>query len=215
MVSVTDLYRERFGDDAQFRNAMWRVLCRDYFQRLVPEDAALLEVGAGYCEFINHIRARRKVALDINPDTQRHAAEDVSVILSPSTDMADIADSSMDVVFMSNFLEHLTREDIQGTLQECFRCLRPGGRVIILQPNIRFLHRHYWMFPDHVTPVDDRALSELLHAIGFSTVRSISRFLPFTTKSRLPKSVLLLRIYLRVPLLQRVFGKQSLIIATK
>jgi SAM-dependent methyltransferase len=179
------------------------------------QDAALLEVGAGYCEFINHIRARQKVALDINPDTRRHAADDVSVILSPSTDMAGVTDGSMDVVFMSNFLEHLTREDIQGTLQECLRCLRPGGRLIILQPNIRFLYRDYWMFPDHVTPVDDRALSELLRAIGFSAVRSISRFLPFTTKSRLPKSVLLLRIYLRMPLLHRVFGKQSLIIATK
>jgi SAM-dependent methyltransferase len=214
-MDVSAIYRQRFHDQETFRNALWRVLCQQYFQHYIPPDAVVLELAPGYCEFINHIVARKKYGVDINADTRKYAAPDVEIVIGSATNLAAFAADSIDVLFMSNFLEHLSREDIILTLQECLRCLKTTGNLLILQPNIRYLSHDYWMFFDHITPIDDRALCELLSALGFSSVKSQSRFLPYTTKSRLPKSLLLLKIYLKLPVLQKIFGKQSLVIAWK
>lgn len=206
-------YERRFAGDAAFRNEMWRILCRRFFQAYIDPGATVLEVGAGHCEFINNVIAGRKIAVDINPQTPHHAAPDVTVIRSSSTNLGGVADHSVDVVFASNFFEHLSRPDILATLREMKRLLRGSGRILILQPNIRYCYRDYWMFFDHVTPLDDRSLTEALENSGFVIERLIRRFLPFTTKGRLPQSLALLRIYVSVPLLWRVFGAQSFVAA--
>jgi SAM-dependent methyltransferase len=213
-MDVKSIYRLRF-DDQEFRRKMWKVLCSDVFQRFVPPGGTVLEVACGYCEFINSIEAGRKLGIDINTDSLEHAASDVNVFLAPSTDMSPIKDDSVDLVFMSNFLEHIDREQISDTMRESLRVLRPGGRVVILQPNIRFSYQDYWMFFDHITAIDDRAVVELLRSLGFHPVDSKPRFLPYSTKGKLPNSIFLLRLYLRLKFLHPIFGKQSLIVGTK
>jgi ubiquinone/menaquinone biosynthesis C-methylase UbiE len=212
-IDLPGLYGRRFAGDAEFRNAMWSVLCRSFFQKYVGNARTIVEVGAGHCEFINNIAATRRIAVDLSTDTPRHAAAGVEVITAPSTDLSAIPDGTADVAFASNFFEHLTRPDILATLRELRRVLTPGGRLLILQPNIRYCARDYWMFFDHITPLDDYSLVEALEMCGFTPQKVIRRFLPFTTKSALPKSLLFVRIYLAVPLLWRIFGAQSFIVA--
>jgi hypothetical protein len=62
--------------------------------------------------------------------------------------------------------------------------------------------------------VDDRALAEALAATGFDVQKCIPRFLPYSTKSRLPSRPSLVRLYLKVPLAWRVLGAQAFIVAT-
>jgi SAM-dependent methyltransferase len=207
---VAAIYARRFDDEEQ-RREMWEVLCTGFFQRYVPAGSTVLEIGAGYCEFINTIRARRKLAVDLNPDTVRHAAPDVTVITTASSDLSAIPAHSIDVAFTSNFFEHLSREDIVGTLREAARVLGPHGRLLVLQPNIRFCARDYWMFFDHVTPLDDRSLSEALETNGFRVTCCIPRFLPYTTKSKLPRAPWMIRAYLACPLAWRVLGAQTFV----
>lgn len=210
---VEAIYKRRFIPDLVFRQKMWRVLCRRFFQRYVPDTSSVLEVGAGYCEFINSIRARQKIAVDLNPDTRAYADPDVRVISTTSTDLSAVDSGSVDVAFASNFFEHLERPDILSTMCEVRRCLRPGGRFLILQPNIRFCARDFWMFFDHITPLDQYSLAEALEMSGFRVTRTIVRFLPFTTKSRLPRSLWLIRLYLRIPLMWRYMGQQTFMVA--
>jgi SAM-dependent methyltransferase len=207
------IYQRRFGPDVAFRREMWRVLCSAFFQRYVPAEGAVLEVGAGYCEFINHIRAARKLAVDVNPDTARYADPDVRVIATSSTDLSAIPTGSLDTAFASNFFEHLERGDIVRTMREVARVLRPGGRFLVLQPSYRYCYRDYWMFFDHITPLDHHSLAEALETSGFRVAHSIPRFLPYTTKGRLPKSLFLLKAYLHVPLAWRFLGQQTFVVA--
>lgn len=212
-LDLAAIYDRRFAGEAKFRTAMWRVLCRRFFQRYIDERATVLEIGAGHCEFINNIGAARRVAVDLSPDTPRYAAAGVEVIVSVSTTLSAIGNHTVDVVFVSNLFEHLSRSEILATLRELNRVLVPHGRLLVLQPNIRYCYRDYWMFFDHITPLDDRSLIEALQLTGFVPVTVIPKFLPFTTKSALPKSLTLLRIYLAVPLLWRMFGAQAFIVA--
>ncbi len=207
-LDLATIYDHRFAGEARFRVGMWRVLCRRFFQRYIDERATVLEIGAGHCEFINNIAAGRKLAVDLNPETRSHAAPGIEVITGPSTALSGVTDHSIDVAFASNVFEHLSRADILATLHELHRVLVPHGRVLILQPNIRYCYRDYWMFFDHITPLDDRSLIEALRLAGFAPVTVIRRFLPFTTKSAFPRSLALLRVYLAVPLLWRLLGAQ-------
>lgn len=208
------LYTNRFGTEGEQRQDLWQVLCSDFFQQWVPADAVVLDLAAGHCEFINNIRAGRRIAVDLNPDVTLRAAAGVETYVQRSDELTGIADHSIDVVFISNFFEHITREVILSTLVEVRRVLKPGGRLLVLQPNVRYCARDYWQFFDHITPVDDRALSEAFAATGYDVLRSIPRFLPYTTKSRLPSGPALVRLYLRVPLAWRVLGAQAFMVAT-
>jgi hypothetical protein len=51
-------------------------------------------------------------------------------------------------------------------------------------------------------------------ATGFDVVTNIPRFLPYSTKSRLPSGPALVKLYLRVPLAWRVLGAQAFLVAT-
>lgn len=216
-MDLTSLYRHRFEEaELPAKNRIWQVLCEDFFSRHVGAGDVVVDIGAGYCEFINNIRCGRKIAVDLNPEVARRAGADVEVINESCMAIASLPEGSVDVVFMSNFLEHLPdKAAVLATLRECHRLLRPGGRAIILQPNIRFLPGEYWDFFDHHTPLTDRSLVEGVQLAGLEPTTVIPRFLPYTTKSRLPQAPWLIRLYLRVPLAWRLLGKQALVVAER
>jgi hypothetical protein len=84
------------------------------------------------------------------------------------------------------------------------------GRVLILQPNIRLVGGRYWDFIDHRVALTDASLLEAAELAGFERERLIVRFLPYTTKRRLPQSPWLVRWYLRIPIAWRLLAGQSL-----
>jgi SAM-dependent methyltransferase len=217
MVDLARLYTKRFDPSEQTEKALiWQVLCQDFFQRYVGLSDTVLDLGAGYCEFINNIRCATKIAVDLNEDTPLFAAPDVRVLKSLSTDIRGLSDAVVDVVFASNFFEHLPNKDeFLKTLEEIRRVLRPGGRLLILQPNIRFVGGEYWDFLDHHLPLTDRTLVEALELVGLEIVEVRPRFLPYTTKSRLPQHPWLVRLYLRMPIAHRLLGKQAWVVAIK
>jgi SAM-dependent methyltransferase len=176
----------------------------------------VLDLGAGYCEFINNISCAKKYAVDLNEDTPRFASPEVTVIQKSALDLSDFASNSVDTVFASNFFEHLeSKTDLAAALDEIRRVLRDGGRLLVLQPNIRYAFREYWDFLDHHLPLSHISLAEAIEVAGLTVVETRPRFLPYTTKSSLPQTPALLRLYLILKPLQRLLGKQMFIVAEK
>lgn len=211
------IYHRRFGADSQAsRTALWGVLVRHWIQPHIANDAVVLDLAAGGCEFINQVVCGRKIAVDLNEAVRDHAAEDVEVVIARSDAMIGVADASVDVVFVSNFFEHLpTKQVFIDTLVEIRRVLRPGGRLIVLQPNIRLLGGAYWDFLDHYLPLTDRTLVEAMTLVEMEVEALQARFLPYTTLSRIPQHPLLVRLYLLLPPAQWLMGKQTWLIARK
>jgi predicted SAM-dependent methyltransferase len=54
-----------------------------------------------------------------------------------------LPDESFDVVFSEHLLEHLTYAEGQRCLRECYRVLRPGGRVRVATPSLERLAQLY------------------------------------------------------------------------
>lgn len=216
--AVDELYRHRFPEKilAQ-RTAVWKTLCHCWFSRHVPAAGRVLEVAAGYCEFINNIAAAERVAVDLNPETQRHAGPGVVVHQAPAEAIADtFPPGSFDAVFMSNFLEHCrSRDQVLEVLRGCAAVLRPGGKVLILGPNFRYCYRDYFDYFDHYLPLTDKAVAEALHLAGFEVELVQARTLPYTFRSRLPSWPWLVKLYLRLPWAWPLFGKQFFLVGRK
>lgn len=213
---LAQLYQNRFtASDIIAKERVWSVLCDDFFSRYVKPADRVLDLAAGYCEFINHINCAEKYAYDANPETSRFAARDVKIVVGDCRDLSGLAEPPFDVVFVSNFFEHLERTDIDRVLQQVFQHLRPGGRLLIVQPNIKYLGARYWDFFDHVTPLTHLSMREALAKHGFSIEILIPKFLPYTFKSRFPTARWMVRLYLKMPPAWRLLGKQMFIVATR
>ena len=213
------LYINRFdASQRKAKLAMWRVLIQDFLQQYVRPDAAVLDIAGGYCEFINQIRAQKKVLIDLNPDAKTFADPEVTVLnlnIFEASESRLVPIDSFDNIFISNFFEHLhSKEELIEVLAFCFSRLKPGGSLLIIQPNFKYSFREYYDFIDHYLPITDGSMAEVLRAVGFSIDRMIPRFLPFTTKGR-PSSTALLKLYLKVPLLWKFFGGQMFVQASK
>ncbi len=215
---LEQVYAERFQEhEMGNRIEIWQVMCRHFFSRYFPPDARTLDLGAGYCEFINNIKAREKYAIDINPAIKRYAAGDVNCIVSDiETGLARLPDAGIDRIMASNIFEHLPdRECLFRCLRQARRVLSPGGKIVVMQPNIAAVKERFYDFCDHLLPITEKGMAEALRANGFHIERVTARFLPYTTKSRYPKVKILVRLYLMAPIVHRFMGGQMLVVAGK
>jgi len=107
-------------------------------------------------------------------------------------------DESVDIILASHFLEHLTREEGERFLKECFRVLKPRGIIRLAVPDSKLLtqkylkgevmeYRHvnvgvenakddaealfHLLLAGHQTVYDEESLKALLEKVGFVEVK--------------------------------------------
>jgi ubiquinone/menaquinone biosynthesis C-methylase UbiE len=211
------IYDYRFSEAERLaKRQIWEVLCREFFQQFVPPDSTILDLACGFGEFSSFIKAKRKFAVDMNPEVKRYLPPEVTFWNSSADSLSMLPDNEIDVCFTSNFFEHLPSKSVMNSvLGEVKRVLKPSGRFVALQPNIRYVSKEYWDFYDHYTPLSHLSCAEGFAKAGFEIERLIPRFLPYTTKSRLPQSPALVSAYLKVPLMWKLLGKQFVIVGRK
>jgi len=211
------IYHTRFSADERAEKIkLWDCLVKSYLQKFFGKDKVIIDFGCGFCEFINAVSGKKKYAYDIEPAFEKFAGPDVEFIKGETARPLPLADNSCDCAFASNFFEHLrSRDEVVFILGEAFRILKPSGRMVVIQPNIALLGGAYWDFFDHILPFTDKSLLEAMAIIGFRECYVKRRFLPYTTKTRGRARTSWLKLYLALPFLQWIFGKQSLIIVEK
>lgn len=209
-------YELRFAESAASRRAVWRALIDGFFGCLIDASETVLDLGAGWGEFINQVPAQHRYAMDLNSATRGKLDEGVTLLEQDCSATWPLPDGSLDVVFTSNFFEHLCdKPALSRTLTEVTRCLRPGGRLICMGPNARLVPGAYWDFFDHHLPLTDLSLCEAVRLAGLRVDRSESRFLPYTMADKKTPPAFTIRLYLALPWAWRIMGKQFLVIGSK
>ena len=187
-----------------------------YLQRWIDPERPVVDVACDAGYFIRHVRASERWATDIR-DVSAELPPDVHFVCTDGLHLRDaLTPGYFGTVFMSNYLEHLeSSRQVVEQLQIACDLLGPGGRLIVLQPNVRLVGGAYWDFIDHHVALTERSLVEAGELAGLRTVRLVTRFLPYTTKGRLPQGRRLVRLYVRFPPVWWLLGKQTLYVAER
>src|SRR3989344_3355654 len=118
MLDIKKLYDKRFTTIERIRKRqLWKILCRNFLQKFI---------------------GRTKTIVDVSPDIKKYADKDVQAVIAPIKKLKNIfPENSVDIIFMSNLLEHLdNKEDVFRLLHEAYGILKKGGRLLIMQPDI-------------------------------------------------------------------------------
>ena len=194
---------------------------RRYVQPHLPQvsDGKIVDVACGYCNFINFIETpMHKYAVDLNEDAKSYAHKDVTVFVDSVLNMDQhFEPESVNVFFMSNFLEHIDKQTISDLFALEHSLLVKGGLMMIFTPNIRNIGGEYWDYFDHITPLTERSLEEVALLHGFRMKTCVKKFIPYTMKNTwMPLKPWLVRLYLKLmPLSGMLFGQQSFIVLEK
>ena len=215
------IYSHRFSrSEDKTRHETWKLLCRLFFQQFVKPSDTILDIGAGDGDFLKNIVAAKKIAVDINPNVKKLTEFGIDVFQIQATEMESKLGIPIDVIMMSNFLEHLPNKQLViEILTESKKILKPGGKLMILQPNIRYTGAAYWDYIDHHIALTERSLCEALDIAGFVVEKVIPRFIPYSVKSKCGAIVghmglsFLIPLYLKLPVLWRFFGGQTFVLA--
>lgn len=214
MAAVTASYHDSHLTPDPARPLVWSVVA-EHLSPFIPPDAQVLEIGAGYCDWINHVRAARRVAVDVWPELRHFAGEGVeSLVLDVATGLDTFAPESFDTVLASNILEHFVPDVTADIATDVLTLLRPGGRLLIVQPNFAYASRHYFDDYTHRSVFTHVSLPALLRSRGFLIDAVKPRFLPYSMRgSRLPVQRWLVRAYLQSPF--KPMAGQMLVVARK
>jgi SAM-dependent methyltransferase len=214
VINYDRLYDFRFrGVDQSSRERVWTVIADDIYTKM-GRPAVVLDPAAGRGEFINAIPAGERWIVD-------RVAHPSNLDPNVKTIIADIFEAELppdyfDGVFVSNFLEHLpTQDSVAELLAKLHQAMQPGGRIAVMGPNFKYCAKEYFDCADHTLALTHLAVEEHVYAAGFVLGEVRSRYLPYSFRGLLPPSPALTGAYLRLPVAQRVLGKQFLIIADK
>jgi SAM-dependent methyltransferase len=142
---------------------------RDLSLLLPGSRGVILDVGCGaqpYRPLINPAACYRGIDY---ADAQRHFGYSMPETTYYEGDRWPVSDASVDVVLSTETLEHVP--DPPVFLAQAFRCLKPGGRLILTVPfaaRWHFIPHDYWRF----TP---SGLQRLLSSAGFTRIAVFAR----------------------------------------
>ena len=199
------------------REIAWREIIR-FLKPYIPIDSTVVDLGAGYCDFINQVKAGKKYAVDYSPDLSNFAADDVEKVNTLASDLSAIETNSIDVVHSSNLFEHFTDEELVKTINEVKRILKKGGKLILMGPNFRLQPGRYFDDHTHKKIFTDSSLESFLIENNFKIILKMPRFLPMEMKnspSILPQFLLplIIRAYIHSPI--KPFAGQMLLVGEK
>jgi len=213
------IYQHRFkGVDKEAKQAVWNEIS-SWIYRKMGEPRRVLDPAAGEMEFLKSVMAPEKWGVDL----QEPSAEQLSVMSKEGIRFihgdifnANLPQDYFDGVFISNFLEHLhSPEEIQMLLTRLHACLKPGGVLTIMGPNFKYCSADYFDCADHRLALTHISVEEFLYSSHFQIEETFARFLPYSFRSKLPASPALVKLYLKLPIVWRILGKQFLIFARK
>ncbi len=207
---IEGYHESRLAPDPK-RALVWRTLWGAFFRHRIAQSDCVLDLGAGYGDFINNVVAARRIALDLWPDMPLYVAPGVETIVAPVSDLSGIAESSVDYAFASNLFEHVPQSTLADVLAQLRTRLTARGTLTILQPNYRYAFREYFDDYTHVAIYSHTSLADFLDSQGWEVIETRPRFLPLSVKSRLPVWAPLIRAYLASPF--KPLGKQMLLVA--
>ena len=185
----------------------------EVFNRTMKEDLSgmtIVDIGcaAGVSAALLAQRGAHVIGIDISPELIKQAGElwpeyaDSIEFKVGDAEALELEDASVDYCFFGGVLHHFPEKD--RVYQEAFRVLKPGGKLISLEPNrLDFFELIEWGIADlrgklspNEYPIDPRQLKRDMLTTGFARVSC------HNTRHDIP-------VIAQIPLLKKAFNRQK------
>ncbi|OPY57223.1 MAG: hypothetical protein A4E49_00091 [Methanosaeta sp. PtaU1.Bin112] len=126
------------GSALSYVGPLKAIVCSSVRWLEAHEGGRLLDVGCGNGRFLDQMRQLGWEVTGVEPDgaAVSVAREKLGLqVFEGSLEEARLPGSHFDAITMNHVIEHVP--DPIGTLRECHRVLRPGGKLVVSTPNIR------------------------------------------------------------------------------
>jgi O-antigen chain-terminating methyltransferase len=138
----------------------------------------VLDLGSGRGEFVDMLNERGITAYGVDSDasqveTARSAGRDVR-LEDAVEHLRGLETGEVDGVFSSQVAEHLTTNQLIGSIDLVHRKLAPGGVFVMETPNpeaLFILATFFYVDLTHIKPIHPEALKWAFEACGFEDVR--------------------------------------------
>ncbi len=158
---------------------LWEVLARRLQREIAiscPQAHDVVEIGTGLGILAGHLRAAGFDYVGYEPnkamvERAKNAGFKMRNALVPPLQEPD---GSCDVIVMSHVFEHMAGiSQAQEFLSEARRCLRPGGILILLSPDLLDFGTDFWNVDyTHTFPTSLHRVRQMLPDAGLEPVRS-------------------------------------------
>ena len=155
--SPEEMHADVRPDDFVMNRSNWsrsRKADYDFYDREltdVPRDQVFLDVGAGTGLFREIFSQFKYIGLDLYPYHIVNLVADIRYELP-------LANNTCDIVMLSNVLEHTPTPQI--LLNECYRVLKPGGRLIGAVPFLAHVHQEPYDYMRYTHYMLERMMKE-------------------------------------------------------
>lgn len=137
----------------------------------------VLDIGSGSGIFLEIMRDDLKQSafgIDPDPDMIAVCAElKLQSLLGDERRLAEFAPESLGGIHASHVIEHIDGDRAIAMLENAWRVLRPGGRLLIRTPNWRnqtVRHEGFWLDITHIRPYPLALLEQIFQDSGFEIV---------------------------------------------
>jgi SAM-dependent methyltransferase len=141
-----------------------------FLVNLIRSNAAgkhVLDHGAGAGTFARPVAAGGANVVCMEPDDGLRD-ELAQSGLEVTASLADIEEGSVDYAYTLNVLEHIRDDGLAIT--ELYRCLKPGGRLLVYVPAFQVLYSQMDTHVGHFRRYRRKPLMKLLEASGFEVM---------------------------------------------
>lgn len=129
----------------------------------------VLDHGAGAGTFAVPINDGAMNVLCMEPDSDLRTALAQSG-LDVAASLADISNGTIDYAYTLNVLEHI--KDDHEAIRDLYRCLKPGGRLLVYVPAFQILYSQMDDHVGHFRRYRRKPLRRLLQAVGFDVSKA-------------------------------------------
>lgn len=154
---------------------LWRRRVR-FLTGVVSQDAGnlrLLDVGCGLGQILSILAKRSPLAVgvDISQFAARTTRSKGFPVALADARSLPYADYTFDGIVAADILSAFDSSGVLAILDECYRVLRTGGRLVVLvlnwyHPRVR---KHFFDDYSHRTPFTPVSLRDLAQSVGFRT----------------------------------------------
>jgi SAM-dependent methyltransferase len=141
-------------------------------QHVALENRRILDVGCGLGMYVRQMRrfSSEVYGVDVDPEKVAAASRTLPNIFTAPAEALPFPDDYFDVILLHEVIEHV--EDDRQTIREAYRCVRPGGHIVIYAPN------RLYFFETHGFYLGKRYFFRLLPLVNYTPDWIRNRFAP-------------------------------------